>query len=255
MKLEWLENWISPGICLLGRAQVKMLRMGGHVANTVLSPSGIWLLAHGNDALLLDAPFSAEQADTILPRLEDFLVQHKLRLKYVTASHLHYDHAASLVRTLDYFPRATFIYPRTWPEHFTTWTMDRIKYGHQPHLDKAWTRTPYETYEQWQRLSLSGESLFLIDAPYHSLTDQLVIFRGVALLPDWHLPEYVGEQLILVEAPPELIRETMTRLRNFRWQERYVAHSRIAVHGDEPLLPDFQERLETAYTRFVERER
>lgn len=247
--IRWFEQWKSPGVCLVARSQV-MGRGLAHLANIWMSPAGTWLFVHNNQALLLDMPFAEGEAEVMLRYLSRHLQKHTLHLKYLTVSHLHFDHAAGLTTTLRRFLDATFIYPATWPDHAATWTYDRLKYGYQPELEAAWTRQPQHTYREWVSVDLAGEPLFLMEAPYHSPTDQLVIFRGVALLPDWHLPEHPNQQLDLVDAPTPDIQATLRRLHRFEQQTGYVIHSRLAVHGDEPLRTDFRECVHTARQMF-----
>jgi len=216
-----------------------------------MTPSGIWLDVHENQAVLIDAPFAWEDASSAIEHISGFLRNNDLQLKYVTASHLHLDHSAGLTVVLDHFSDATFVYPARWKEHWNTISIDRIKYGMQPAMSRQWDRIPHKAYENCFSTDLAGEPLYFMEAPYHSLTDQLLIFRGVALLPDWHLPTAIDEPLQLVDAPPSDVADTITRLRHFERDIGYEICRSCAVHGDEPVRSDFQERLGIAYQRFV----
>ena len=195
--IQQLEQWVAPGVCLLARTEVANRGLIGQIANRLMSPSGIWLYVHQNQAALIDAPFAWEDASPAIELIADFLHGNQIQLKYVTASHLHLDHSAGLTAALDYFTEAKFVYPEQWQAHWNTTCFDRIKYGVQSTMSRQWDRDPHKSYENRFTTDLAGEPLHFMEAPYHSLTDQLVIFRGVAILPDWHLPTTLDEPLQL----------------------------------------------------------
>ncbi len=249
--MEWLEKTVSPGVCLVARSRVVNQGVLGWLANRHMTPSGVWLLSNQGEAMLLDMPFGRLEEVEAFDRIAETLRMQKLTLKYLTVSHLHLDHAAGLSTALDRFPEATFVYPAPWPvrvrESLGEWLRNRTNVG----LQGVWTRQPQITYEESFQGELGGEPLLFFDAPYHSRTDQLVVFRGLALLPDWHLPEG-DESLEQVKAPQEMVAQTLQRLRQIPQQHNYVVHSRTAVHGDEPVREDFGRALETAYHRLAE---
>ena len=114
-----------------------------------------------------------------------------------------------------------------------------------PGFGKKFDREHRVSYvSQWTG-DLDGEPISFYRAPYHSITDQVVAFRGTAILPDWHLPERVEENLNLVEAPGYEIINTIKLLRGSR------IHSSISVHGNQSIRNDFQARLEIASRKFV----
>lgn len=251
MNFHWTEEWVTSGVCLIARPVVRNRGWIGTLANRLMTPSGIWAYVHRDEVLLVDAPFAWEDSKPILTQLEDFLRRQHLRLKYITASHLHLDHSAGLSCLLDHFPEACFVYPGDWPNCWRSISKDRIKYGYQPALTQQWDRTPHRTYRNLLATDLAGEPLFFFEAPYHSMTDQLVVFRGFALLPDWHLPSRIDEPLHLVNAPGKAIEDTLLRLKTFERQTGYIIQKSCAVHGDEPMRTDFQERLQIACDKFL----
>lgn len=252
-RIQWLEKWITSGVCLLARSEIRNRGVIGGIANRLMSPSGLWVYVHKNEAVLIDAPFAWEDSEQIIPQISDFLQRHNLQLKFITASHLHLDHSAGLVCLLNNFNTASFIYPAKWQQHWKSVTIDRIKYGFQPAMAQQWEREPHKLYDKYLTTDLAGEPLYFIVAPYHSLTDQLVVFRGFVLLPDWHLPTHIDEPLQLVNAPTSDVADTLVRFQQFERETGYRIHQSCAVHGDEPLRSDFQERLAIAYNRFVTR--
>ncbi|MCA9067732.1 MAG: MBL fold metallo-hydrolase [Planctomycetaceae bacterium] len=251
MSFHWLEDWKTPGVCLVARSIVHNRGWVGTLANRLMTASGIWAYVHENEALLVDAPFAWQDSQPILTRIDDFLRRHDLRLKFITASHLHLDHSAGLSCLLEHFPEAPFVYPETWPGCWRCWSKDRIKYGIQPAMSQQWGREPCQTYRQWWTSHLGGEPVYFLEAPYHSLTDQLIGFRGFTVLPDWHLPSHLDEPLQLVDAPRRAIEDTLLRLQMFERQTGHSIQTSCAVHGDEPLRTDFQERVRIASRKFL----
>jgi glyoxylase-like metal-dependent hydrolase (beta-lactamase superfamily II) len=245
LQLDWQERWVSPGICLLARCRVNNRGVLGAVANSMMTPSGIWAFVNGGSACLLDAPYAWEDANDVLPTVQQFVDQHNLRVSCVSCSHLHLDHSAGLSSMLHAFPHARFVFPQLWPQHWRSVSADRIKCGLQRDLSNYWDGDRSRTYSGHWATSLDGEPLHFIEAPYHSPTDQLVVFRGVAVLPDWHLADRTSDRLQQVNASREQIRNTLRRLRKFESENGHRIHSRIAVHGDEPLEHDFRDRIET----------
>ena len=248
---QLVEEWITPGVCLLARSEVKnrgLLRLANHF----MSQSGLWAYVHETEAILVDAPFACEDAGQIIQHINEFLRTHNVKLKFITSSHLHIDHSAGLSCLLDSFNAASFVYPVRWKKHLESHTFDNIaKCVKQAELKHQWNRERHQSYDKLLTVDLAGEPLHLIEAPYHSPTDQLAIFRGFTLLPDWHLPTHLDESLQLVNATASDIRSTIVRLREFERETGYRIDKSCAVHANEPLRFDFQERLDVAYRKFV----
>jgi len=93
-------------------------------------------------------------------------------------------------------------------------------------------------YDDLFEARLGHEPLLFLRAPYHSPTDQLIIFRGVAITPDWHLATSRGERLWGADEPAAVKRKTFERIE--RLQARYQVHSWISVHGDGVVRTGFQ---------------
>jgi glyoxylase-like metal-dependent hydrolase (beta-lactamase superfamily II) len=210
-----------------------------------MTHSGLWVLAHEHQALLLDAPFSNDAGQNILDDTDRFLASHDLRVAFFTLSHLHWDHAAGIASIAEHYPDATFIYPSSWPMNGRP-LLDKLKCC--AISDAIWERSPRIAYAEHHTVLLSGEPVHLFRAPYHSPTDQVVVFRGVAVLPDWHLPRDLDEALQLVDAPRADRADTMKRL--LAIQHDYHIHSHVPVHADGPLEHDFNSRISLALQRF-----
>ena len=243
---EWREEWMTPGVCLLARSTVRHRGIMGTLANRYMAPSGIWACVHANQAAIIGAPFAWEDADGIFSKLHQFLFRHDLEPKFITASHLLLDHSAGLSSLLDHFDDVEFVYPHSWPREWGSFSRDRLKLGLQPGMARQWNRDPHRAYENHLRLELAGEAIHLLEAPLQSMTDQLVIFRGCALLPAWHLPGDEHDGLPSVSAPPEQVSATVARLRQFEVDNDYIIHQSISVEANEPARSDFQQRLSAA---------
>jgi len=239
------DEWV-PGIWLLAKCKVVYRGPFGtsiNPFNIFMSPCGIWMVKNGNEALFLEAPFVWEERTAVLNRIGGYLNDRGIRLKYITVSHLHRDHAEGLTALLERFPGSTFVYPESWKRDWKRGEglpIPANKNIDPPGFGNKFIREHHVSYrEQWTG-DLDGEPIFFYRAPYHSITDQIVSFRGTAILPDWHLPQRLDENLKLVEAPAHEIVNTIKLLR------KGAIHSHIPVHANGPLRKDFQQRLEIA---------
>jgi hydroxyacylglutathione hydrolase len=153
---------------------------------------GSWLLVHSGEALLLEVPEGLAVQDVM-----DALGRLGATLRYVTASHDHYDHLDPDVwdALAAAFPDAQFLHP-------SRVRGDRL-------------------------LRLGDEPVWLVKAPKHSLTDVVTIFRGVAMTGDIELGmlESVND-----EVPSATRRRSMRRLREFQDRTGYHVHSVVSAH-------------------------
>lgn len=151
---------------------------------------GSWLLHHGGEALLLEIP-----PGLTVPVVRAGLAQLGVKLRYVTASHDHEDHldpgAWEALRRA--FPRAEFIRP-----------------GAGERL-----------------LRLGGEPLWLVAGPKHSPSDQVAVFRGVAMTGDIELGTLDS---VNDEVPLRTKRRSMRRLAEFYSRTGYWVHSVVSAH-------------------------
>jgi hydroxyacylglutathione hydrolase len=153
---------------------------------------GSWLLVHSGEALLLEVPEGLAVQDVM-----DVLGRLGATLRYVTASHDHYDHLDPDVwdALAAAFPDAQFLHP-------SGVRGDRL-------------------------LRLGDEPVWLVKAPKHSLTDVVTIFRGVAMTGDIELGmlESVND-----EVPSATRRRSMRRLCEFQDRTGYHVHSVVSAH-------------------------
>ena len=250
-QINWLEDWVAPGICLLARTSVQSRASLGTVQNKGAEECGIWACVHENEMALIDAPFSWEDSDQALSLIDGFIAQHRVRLKYIAATHLDANRAGGLTSVLNHYKRSTFVFPESWQVQWKNLSLDRQQFGFQQGLSKQWQDPQHQPYEYALETQLAGERLFFVEAPYRSLTDQLVVFRGAALHPSWQMPLSLDEPLPHLSTPIEAVKSTLTRMAQFEVQHRYGLHASVDANGNSPLQTDFQRRTLMAYLRMV----
>jgi glyoxylase-like metal-dependent hydrolase (beta-lactamase superfamily II) len=163
---------------------------------------GSWILHNNGEALLLEVP-PGLTSDAVAAGLDSV----RAGLRYVTASHLHEDHldAGSWKELQEAFVGTHFILPTE---------------------SKAGSDTV---------IKVGGEPLWLIKAPKHSLSDTVIVFRGVAMTGDIELGT-------LDSVNREVSRATkaasMDYLRAFEERTGYHVHTVVSAH-----LNDFRQSV------------
>lgn len=167
---------------------------GWYLIGSYESDVGSWLLHHGNEALLLEAPegLKVEDVNSTLKCLGG------PRIKYITASHEHEDH----------------ISPGVWKKVSSKFF--EYSFLYHPKLVRG-----------YRQLKLGGEPLWLIKAPKHSLTDIVTVFRGIAMVGDIELGTLDS---VNKEVPNYLKRYSMNRLREFPAHANYHIHTIVSAH-------------------------
>lgn len=168
---------------------------GWHLLGSFESDVGSWLLVNDGEALLLEIP-----EGLTVKKIQKTLRATQTKLRYVIASHDHWDHIdhsvwKSLTKT---FPDAKFIHPAI------------------VHKDLY--------------LSLGNESLWLIKAPKHSLVDVVTVFRGVAMTGDIELATIDS---ITDEVPYYVRKRSMDWLQGFQDRHNYKIHTIVSAHLDD----------------------
>lgn len=153
---------------------------------------GSWLLTHGNEAMLLEIPEGLTVRD-----VRSALKSTGTQLKYATASHHHEDH----------FDK-------------TVWEQ----------LKKEFYSTLYINPHKHSRnyvLEIGGELVYIIQAPKHSVTDRVTVFRGVAMTGDIELGTL---QSVNSEVPKYVKRWSMDKLAKFQEKYDYNVHTVFSAH-------------------------
>jgi hydroxyacylglutathione hydrolase len=154
-----MERWFD-GVYLVGRYNYLQ--------------TGIWLLAHGGEAALLELPPTDLRGGRSGPDpsadAERAARELGVRVAYLLCTHAHHDHfnAATFEAMRARFPGAAPIFQ----SHF------RQSVGDAPGV---------RYFDAGASLSIGGEPLHLVHAPKHSHADTVVIFRGSACTGDWEL--------------------------------------------------------------------
>jgi hydroxyacylglutathione hydrolase len=153
---------------------------------------GSWLLVEGGEALLLEVPEGLTVED-----VTDALGRLGATLRYVTASHDHWDHLDTDVwgAIENAFPDAKFLHP-------SSVRGDRL-------------------------LRVGGEPVWLVKAPKHSLADVVTVFRGVAMTGDIELCQL---ESVSGEVPIAIRRRSMRWLAGFQDRTGYHVHTTVSAH-------------------------
>jgi hypothetical protein len=154
--------------------------------------TGSWLLHHDGEALLLEVPEGLTVRD-----VADALDRTGFSLRYVTASHDHYDH----------------IDPEVWDALTKSFTKAKFIHPLAVRGDRM--------------LRIGGEPLWLVKGPKHSPCDVVTAFRGVAMTGDIELGTLDS---VTDEVPAATRRRSMRRLRDFPTRTGYHVHTVVSAH-------------------------
>jgi hypothetical protein len=250
-QITWLEEWVAPGLCLLARCSVQGRSSLGTVQPKEATESGIWACVHEDDMALIEAPFPGEDSGEVLSLIDGFIAQNRVQLKYISATRFEAGRTSGLAIMLNHYRHSTFVFPQAWQVQSQNLSLDRQQFGFQQGLNKQWNDPKHQPYDNCLETQLAGERLFFFEAPYHTLTDQLVVFRGVALQPNWQLPISIEQPLVPPGAPEAAVRDSLTRLSEFEKRHRYGIHNSVAVSGKQAMRTDFERQTLMGYLRLV----
>jgi glyoxylase-like metal-dependent hydrolase (beta-lactamase superfamily II) len=166
--------------------------IGAYPDGDIPGDVGSWLLMDDGEALLLEVPEGLTVED-----VQKALADTGTTLRYVTASHDHWDHLDRNVwgDLAGAFPQAKFVHPAS--------------------------------VRGDRRLRIGGEVVWLVAAPKHSLADVVTVFRGVAMTGD---VETGMLESVTNEVPLATRRRSMRRLREFPERAGYRVHTTISAH-------------------------
>lgn len=175
---------------------------GWHLLGRYESDVGSWLLHHDGEAALLELPEGLSVSD-----VRCGLRRLGATLRYILASHDHPDHLDTdlLSYIEEEYPDAQCIGPAA---------------------QRRWRSVP--GIECLFRLA--GEPLWIVEAPKHSLTDVVTVFRGVAMTGDIELETLDS---VTDEVPLEMRRRSMARLSGFPCRHDYHVHTVVSAHLDD----------------------
>ena len=180
--------------------------------------TGVWLLAHGGEAAVLELPptsltgvfgWGSDPAADAARAAHDLGV----RVKYLLCTHTHHDHfsASTFRRMREQFPHA---------EPVLQDGFRRVADG-EPHV---------RYFDHHYQLFVGGEPLHLLHAPKHSMTDTMVLFRGAACTGDWELGTL---RTVNERVPVETRLRSCDRVIGFVGAAGYEVHRVYSVHAND----------------------
>ena len=226
LQFEWIEHWVAPGICLLAKSSAKTKNMFGRVTGR-LAETGIWCLVDEDEALLFNMPFADADSLELMIEIEDFAARHELQINFASCANIQYENSAGLFSALRRFSSATFVYPFSWKNQRRPF---KILSNSQPKLKSLWNREPNLPYRECWPQQLGNEKIFLLESVDGQTVNQIVIFRGVAIIPsnsnqmlcELESPECLGEEL----------KQIVLQIANFEIEYNYDVHSRVSISHD-----------------------
>lgn len=165
---------------------------GWYLIGSYDSDVGSWLLHDDGQAMLLEVPEGLPVAD-----VQAAVSELGVKLKYVTASHDHYDHLErdAWGDLAEAFPRAKFIHPAS--------------------------------VRGDRRLRIGNEVAWLVAGPKHSLADVVTVFRGGAMTGDI---ETGTLDSVTKEVPLRTRKRSMNWLQGFQDRTGYRVHTTVSAH-------------------------
>jgi len=180
--------------------------------------AGCWLLNNGNRAAILEfPPYNAGQFSPTIPA-QLAAEQWNLDIEYLLCSHAHPAHAAH--ETLKEFHRA-FQAAKVCVQAGFQNCVPAAKHVHH--------------FDDFLKLSLGGEPLYLVHAPKHSWTDTIVIFKGVAITGDWELNTIrsVHDDSPEMSVPLDIKLASIEKMMRFPTEQDYLVHKVFSVHAND----------------------
>ena len=165
---------------------------GWHLIGRYESDVGSWLLHDDGEAMLLEVPEGLTVKD-----VTEAVKRLGVTLRYVTASHDHYDH------------------------------LERDMWGY---LAEAYHGTKFihpAAVRGDRSIQIGSEVAWLVAGPKHSLADMVTVFRGVAMTGDI---ETGTLESVTNEVPLATRRRSMRWLRGFQDRQGYRVHTTVSAH-------------------------
>ncbi|HME56152.1 MAG TPA: hypothetical protein VKM55_28375 [Candidatus Lokiarchaeia archaeon] len=221
---------VAPGIVLV--------MADDQVCNT-------WILVHEKSCFIVDMPPKADDGTTVPAELViQYIEDEDLSPVGLTVTHHHFEHVDGIANFWDNLAES----------ETCRWICHDSLLQQVPRL-KLFFDTVF--HEPVFESNLSGEPLFLVHAPKHSLSDVLVIFRGTMITGDWWLG--IGDPN-LNHVRPEIAIESINRVFEVLRMKNYWVHRLFPSQKDaecldlrydqdiEAVLKDTREFYETTLT-------
>jgi len=167
-------------------------------------------------------------------KIGEYIKSEKLRLKFMTATHNHSDHFSTHPQFHKRFPDIPIVVN---PYFFRKRSL--IEFISAEDLESGYNQEPSTIHKgvpiccfkgELFETHLGGEPLYLIQAPKHSWSDTLIVFRGTMITGDWWLgPGDPNPSQI----PVEVINRSIDRVENFCRERRYQINTMMSVHANE----------------------
>jgi hydroxyacylglutathione hydrolase len=199
--LSQAQQWFE-GVILLGHFNILQ--------------TGCWLLVNGTEAAILEMPPRDPGEPSPAEVAAQEVKARGLSVKFLLCTHDHSDHFAqeTLDELMRQFPTAIIV----------------LHHGFEQDLARTsrvrWFADQFE-------LSLGGEPLFLLSAPKHSVTDTMVVFRGVICTGDWELRTIRSVHDSWSGITTEQKLASIQRLIDFVTERNYRIHQVFSVHAND----------------------
>ncbi|HMF30860.1 MAG TPA: hypothetical protein VKK79_05580 [Candidatus Lokiarchaeia archaeon] len=218
---------ISPGIQLLGR-------FGRY-------QTGIWFLRHQDECAIVEMPdiTAADSIQTPWEELAEYILDHNLYLKFLTATQDLVDHFYSFSDFHGCFLDVPILVHRDFfldPEDVEvqrTYMPGDLEEGMLALEDSSVELEGISIYcfeGDVFGTNLAGEPLYLVHAPKHSWSDTLVIFRGCVITADWWLgpgdPNYN-------QIPKDRVNQSIDNILRVCQERNYAVNSVFSAHANE----------------------
>lgn len=196
---------------------------------------GIWLLYDDSDCIIIEMPRYLK-TDPINPwdSIDAYIKEKGLKLRFITASHHHWDHF--------YHPTYSQFYQKFKMPiivHQSYFADRSIKSFIAPYQLNAHDTIPPSTIEKSTPIFcfkekcfecyLGAEPLYLIHSPKHCHTDTMIIFRGTMITSDWHIgPGDPNVNSVRIKES----NASIDYLLEFSKKRNYTIHRLFAAHGN-----------------------
>lgn len=134
------------------------------------------IVKHNDDVILIDAPYPPRN-------IINYLKDHKLELKYIFITHIHFDHIAGVSEIIEHYPDAkVFVSPKE--KSLFNNAKENLSYRHNVHVDFRGELLDY------RKLDLEGVKIKYISG--HSKQSAVICFDQVIFSGDTLFRDTIG---------------------------------------------------------------